>query len=394
MAEILEGIRVLDFGRYIAGPFCAALLADFGAEVIRIEPPEGADDRYLMPISEDGEGALFLQSNRGKKSLTLDMSTDAGRALQDQLVATADVVIANMPAGALEKVGLDYDRLKAIKPDIILTVATAWGMNGKNRKAGGFDGTGQAISGAMLLSGNPGEPYRAATSYVDYSTAISCAFGTLAAIIRKMKSGEGSLVETSLIGTALTMTTPMLMEEATGARSRVATGNRSPIAGPSDLFAASDGWVLAQVIGQSMFRRWAKLMDRQDLIENPKFATDILRGENGAELSRIMAEWCGSRSVQNCLELLQNARIPVTQLLSPTQILEPERGLSEAFLNWMQGPSSTSPLPVARPVAEVSGMDPSQARPAPVLGADTFETLQGLGLSKDEVAELRSIGVV
>lgn len=394
MTGILDGIKVLDFGRYIAGPFCAAMLADLGAEVIRIEPPTGADDRYLIPVTDDGEGALFLQSNRGKKSLTLDTTTDAGRALQDKLIATADVVIVNMPPIALEKMGLDYETLKAIRPDIILTVATAWGLTGPKRNANGFDGTGQAISGAIWLSGEADQPYRAATSYVDYSTAISCAYGTLAAIIRKMRSGEGSLVQTSLVGTALTMTTPMLMEAATGVRDRVPTGNRSPIAGPSDLFAALDGWVLTQVIGQPMFRRWARLMERPELIEDPRFASDILRGDNGVELSRIMSEWCGTRGVQDCLDALQAARIPATQLLRPQQVLAPEHGLAEGFLNWMDHPASATPLPVARPLAAITGMDPGEIRPAPRLGADTRSVLQGLGLPDDEISRLRESRVV
>lgn len=394
MTDILEGIRVLDFGRYIAGPFCAAMLADMGAEVIRIEPPGGADDRYLIPVTEAGEGALFLQSNRGKQSLTLDMTREEGQAIARRLIATADVVIANAPPAALKQQGLDYDSLRAIRPDIILTVATAWGLTGPNRNASGFDGTGQAISGAIWLSGNPGQPFRAATSYVDYSTAISCASGTLAAIIRKLRTGEGSLVETSLIRTALTMTTPMLMEEASGARSRVPTGNRSPIAGPSDLFATRDGWVLTQVIGQGMFRRWAKLVERPDLIDDPRFATDILRGDNGEELSRIMAAWCAPKTVDECLETLTAARIPAARLLRPAEVLEPQFGLTEGFLNWMDYPGAARPLPVARPVAEVTGMNAAAVRPAPALGAHTDDLLRGIGLSDAEISRLRSEGIV
>ncbi len=393
MTTILEGIRVLDYGRYIAGPFCAAMLADLGAEVIRIEPPGGADDRWLIPVTAGGEGALFLQSNRGKRSLTLDLAKPEGLAIARRLIATADVVVANAPPAALAQQGLDYDSLRVVKSDIILTVATAWGLTGPNRDASGFDGTGQAISGAIWLSGTPGQPFRAATSYVDYSTAISCAYGTLAAIIRRMRTGQGGLVETSLIGTALTMTTPMLMEEATGVRSRVPTGNRSPIAGPSDLFATSDGWVLTQVIGQGMFRRWAKLVGRSELLEDPRFATDILRGDNGAELSRIMAEWCAPRTVEDCLATLKSARIPATRLLKPAEVLQPEHGLG-GFLNWMAQPGEPQPLPVARPVAAITGMDPAAIRPAPALGAHTDAVLADLGLSMAEIGRLRENGAI
>lgn len=393
MAQILDGVRVVDFGRYIAGPFCAAMLADLGAEVIRVEPPEGADDRWLMPVKPGGEGALYLQSNRGKQSLTLDTMTAAGRAVMDRLIATADVVIANAPPGALRQMGLDYDRLRTIRPDVILTVATAFDRQGPLADASGFDGTGQAVSGAMYLSGPPGQPYRAATSYVDFSTAISCAFGTLAALIHKMRTGEGNLVEASLVNTALTMTTPILIEEATAARHRAPTANRSPIAGPSDLFAARDGWVLVQVIGQGMFRRWAGLVGRPELVEDPRFASDILRGDHGAELSAIMAAWCAPRSVTECTEALQASRIPATNLLKPAEVLDPLNRLT-SHLGFMHFPGIEVALPVARPLAALAGSDFSNIASAPTLGQHSDAVLDGLGLDANEIAALRKGGIV
>lgn len=393
MQPILDGVRVVDFGRYIAGPLCAAMLADLGAEVIRVEPPGGADDRFLMPVTPGGEGALFLQSNRGKRSLTLDTARPEGRALMDRLIAGADVVVANAPPKALKHMGLDYPTLAALKPDIVVTQATAFDPHGPKAGESGFDGTGQAVSGAMYLSGPPGQPYRAATSYVDFSTAIACAFGTLAALIRRMKTGQGGLVEGSLVGTALNMVTPILIEEATGARRRAPTANRSPIAGPSDLFAARDGWVLIQVIGQGMFRRWAALVGRPELAGDPRFATDILRGDNGADLSAIMAGWCAGRSVADCLDLLRKARIPATHLLRPEQVLQPEHGLTSG-LGWMTYPGLVQPVPVAKPPAMLAGADFSTIRPAPLLGQDTDAVLGGLGLTQAEIAALRAEGVV
>ncbi|MGE3843245.1 MAG: CoA transferase, partial [Vicinamibacterales bacterium] len=192
MAAILEGIRILDFGRYIAGPYCAALLADLGAEVIRIERPAGGDDRYLMPATRSGEGAMFIQANRGKKSLTLELGKPGAAQIVKALVASSDVVIANFSPGALRHFGLDYETLKAIRPDIILSTICAHDSKSEHAEVVGFDGVGQAISGAIYLTGEPGRPYRSATSYVDYSTAISAAFGTLAALMQRMRTGEGS----------------------------------------------------------------------------------------------------------------------------------------------------------------------------------------------------------
>lgn len=393
MKSILSGLRVLDFGRYIAGPYCAAMLADLGADVIRIEQPGGADDRWLMPITPEGEGALFLQSNRAKRSLTLDVTKPEGRAVMERLIAGADIVVANAPPAALVQMGLSYPQLRALREDIILTSAGAFDAQSPLADASGFDGTGQAVSGAMYLSGPPGQPYRAATSYVDFSTAISCAYGTLAAVIHRMKTGEGTFVEASLVNTALNMVTPILMEEATGARNRSPTANRSPIAGPSDLFATTDGWVLVQVIGAGMFRRWAKLVGQPELTSEPRFASDILRGENGEELSRLMGAWCATRSVAQCLSELRAARIPATHLLQPADVLDPVHQLRQT-LGWMTYSGLATPLPVAQPPAVIGGVRLGDVPPAPRLGAHTDEILLAAGYSDREIATLRAAALI
>ena len=155
---VLEGTRVLDFGRYIAGPYCAGVLAQLGADVIRVERPDGGEDRYLAPVTDSGEGALFLQVNRNKRGLALDPTTPAGREIVNRLVARADVVVANLPPASFQAMGLDYEALKALKPDIILTAITAFGSEGPESERVGFDGIAQAMSGSMYLSGQRDDP--------------------------------------------------------------------------------------------------------------------------------------------------------------------------------------------------------------------------------------------
>jgi len=155
MNNILEGVRVLDFGRYIAGPFCATLLADLGADVIRIEKPVGGEDRYTVPITEDGEGAYYMQFGRNKRGMTLNPRSSEGREITRRLVKTSDVVVANLPFPALKKLGLDYETLASIKPDIILTTGSALGSTGPYAARGGFDTVAQAMSGGMYLNGTP-----------------------------------------------------------------------------------------------------------------------------------------------------------------------------------------------------------------------------------------------
>ena len=382
----LAGVRVLDLGRFIAGPYCAAMLADQGAEVIRIEPPDGAPDREVMPIGLAGRGALYLQMNRNKRSLTLDLAGPRGRAAFERLLATSDVVVVNMPPAALKRARLDYDTLRAIRPDIVLTTVSAYGPDGESRDRTGFDGTGQALSGAMALTGTGERPLRAAASYVDYGTGIAAAFATVSALYERRATGRGQHVETSLLATALAMMNPMLIEEAAGARSRAPIGNRSPIAGPSDLFATRDGWVMVQIIGDVMFRRWASLVERPDLTQDPRFATDIDRGENGAELSAIMAAWCAERTSEQAIAALAAAKLPSCRALTPAEALHAAPVRDSGVFREESVPGGT--VPVATRAIRTHAAEARGLTPAPALGADTAAILTELGYTRAEIDEL------
>ncbi|QRG09613.1 CoA transferase [Xanthobacter dioxanivorans] len=382
----LDGARILDLGRYIAAPYCAAMLADQGAEVIRIEPPAGAPDREVMPIGVPGRGALYVQMNRNKKSLVLDLESTAGRAAFERLVASSDAVIVNLPPAALKRARLDYDSLRACRPDIILTTISAFGPEGDSRDRIGFDGTGQALSGAMHLTGTGERPLRAAVSYVDYATGISAAFATLAALYERRVTGRGQHVQASLLGTALAMTNPMLIEEAMGARSRVAIGNLSPIAGPSDLFRTRDGWVMVQVIGDGMFRRWAEFIGRPGLAEDPRFSSDIGRGEHGEELSAIMAGWCATRSSEDCLDELAAARIPACKALTPADALAAPENMAGGF--FCEEEILGRRVPIATRTVRTVAAQARAHRPAPDLGADSHDLLACLGYGPEEIANL------
>ena len=392
MTGILDGIRVLDFGRWIAGPYAAHVLAGFGADVIRVERPKGEDDRYLMPVTDHGEGAQFLQCNGGKRCMTLAMTSDEGRAVMRRLIAKTDVVIANYSPGALRYFGLDYDTLKRIKPDIILASASAYGSTGDLAERIGFDGVGQAVSGAIYLTGEPGKPTRAATAPIDFATSLSLAYGTLAAIIGKMRTGEGAHVEASLVGTSLNITNQILMEEATGFRHREPTGNRSPMSSPSDIFEATDGWFIMQVIGQKVFERWCRLIERDDLITDPRFLNDDLRGEHGAELSRIMQDWCAGRTRDDCVEILTKANIGCGPVLSPAEVMGGTLGLRQTYMRDVSFPES-APVPVVPPPARLSRGSVAIDRP-PLLGEHTDEVLADFGFEPEEIAALRDKGTI
>ncbi|HEY1929912.1 MAG TPA: CoA transferase, partial [Caulobacteraceae bacterium] len=249
MEGVLSGVRVLDFGRYIAGPYCAMLLGEFGADVIRIEKRTGGEDRFQAPLTDAQDGGLFLQMNRNKRGMTLDPMTPDGRAVVGRLVETADVVVANLPPQTLAAMGLDYDSLAAIKPDIILTMVTAYGRGGPYSDRVGFDGVGQVMSGAAYMTSEAdGErPYRFQAPWVDFGTALHCAYGTVLALMARQQTGRGQVVEGALLATALTVGNGLLIEQDVLNINRVPTGNRGQTSGPVDIFRTRDGWILVQV---------------------------------------------------------------------------------------------------------------------------------------------------
>ncbi|MGO4330357.1 CaiB/BaiF CoA transferase family protein [Cupriavidus sp. 2TAF22] len=394
MSKVLDGIRVLDFGRYIAGPFCAALLADFGADVIRIDRVGGSEDRFVMPVTDTGEGAFFLQVNRNKRSLTLDVDSPGGRGIVQRLLKTADVVIANMPPDTLANLGLDYTTISAVKPDIILTASTAFGTHDDASHRVGFDGIGQAMSGAVHISGQPGSPTKAMVPVVDFSTALSSALGTVMALYERRSSGKGQSVDASLLQTALNLSSGVLIEEATLQINRQATGNRSPIAGPSDIFRVADGWIIVQVIGQSLFKRWARMVGAPDLMNDPRFSDDLLRGENGDALSKMMSEWCASRTREAALSELEAAKIPAGPVYSPREALEDPSIRASGAFTWIEYPGLHGPVPIVSPPARLSRTPPAIDTRPPTIGEHTDEVLREIGYAAEEIDAFRASGVV
>lgn len=394
MQQVLEGIRVLDFGRYIAGPFCASLLADMGADVIRIEKVRGSEDRFLSPVSSTGDGALYMQMGRNKRGLTLNPMKPEGREVVRKLVATADVVVANLPPDTLKAMGLDYDSLRAVKPDIILTMISAFGTGGPYSNRTGFDGLGQAMSGAMYMSGTPEQPMKSYAPFIDFSTAAFSAYGTLAALMHRNNTGEGQVVEGSLFGSALTLMNGTLIEQAMIQRNRTASLNRSQTSAPADTFRTRDGWVLVQSVGGPLFERWAQLMGEPHWLEDPRFSDDISRGDHGEIISERLAHWCAERSSAEVLEAMEKARIPAGPVLSPQQVLDDPHVAARQMLKPVEYPGSDIPAPVMDTPVKLSATPGNVRHRAPTLGEHTDPILEEIGYSKEEIAHLRSQRVV
>ena len=390
----LAGIRVLDFGRFVSGPYAATMLAEYGADVIRIERPGGGEDRGLAPVTPMGEGALFMHTGRNKRSLTLDLGSTEGRELAHRLVETADVVIVNMLAPALATAGLDYPTLAALREDLVYANVTAFGRSGSWSDRPGFDSVGQAMSGAVHLTGPPDQPYRAQVNWVDYATATHVAFAIMLALYERNRSGRGQEIAASLLATAVSFESPALIDQQLLQSNRAGLGNMGYASGPTDLYRARDGWLVCQVIGNAMFRRWAKVIGEPDLIDDPRFVTDDLRGEHGSVLSALMNGWCGPLTRSEAIDLLANAGVPAGPVLSLQEVLDHSQVDALDLLVPVKVPGAPVPPRIALVPLEMSVSAGAIRRPPPVLGQHTEEVLVELGLTGDTIAGLSCRGIV
>ena len=394
MSEILEGVKVLDFGRYIAGPFCGALLADYGADVIRIERVNGSEDRYVTPVTEDGQGAMFLQLNRNKLGLTLNPTKEKGKEIIKKLVERSDIVIANLPEQTLKSMSLDYERLKVINPGIILTSNTAFGTSGPYAERVGFDGVAQAMSGAMDMTGDPDQPTKAYAPYVDFCSASLAAFGTVLAYLEKLKTGRGQRVQTSLLQTALTTTNNLLIEQELLDINRIASMNRAQTSGPSDTFQTKDGWILVQTVGQPLFERWVSLMGEEEWLDDERFKDDLSRGDNGHLISERMSEWCAERTSKEAIDELEKSRIPVGEVLRAQETLKERHIVEKGSFVKLSYPTLKEEYSVVGPAIELSENPGKIKHRSPELGEHNQQILMELGYTQEEINQLKQDRII
>ena len=399
MSQVLDGVRVLDFGRYIAGPCCGMMLGDLGADVIRIEKIDGSEDRYTAPVGEGAEGeasvgSSYLHLNRNKRGMTLNPMKPEGQGIVKRLVATADVVIANLPTETLGAMGLDYDSLRAVKEDIILTTVSAFSSVGPYKDRVGFDGIAAAMSGMMHLSGHADEPMKAHTPWVDFGTASAATIGTLSALLHRKATGEGQRVEGSLLGTALLFNNGALIEQAMIHADRVGSGNRGQTAGPVDAFKCKDDWIIVQVVGQPLYERWARLMGDDYWLNDPKFKDDLARGDNGVEISAQMQKWCQDKTREDAIAILSEARIPTGHIYKPADTLTDPQVLGGDFLQDVDYPGTPGPAPLAKLHIRMSKTPAGIRMRAPTLGEHTNNIMRDLGYDDATIAALREKRVI
>lgn len=389
----LDGLRVVDFTRVLAGPFCTALLADLGAEIIKIEPPQGDDYRHIGPM-RNNESALFTVMNRNKKSLVLDLKNPQAVALVHELVAQSDVVIENFRPGVAKRLGIDYESLNAVRPDIVYVSVSGFGQTGPAAGRPAYDIVIQAMSGLMQATGSPdGPPTLIGEAVADVLSGIFASWGAMVALYSREKTGRGSHVDVSMFESTLAFAATSVSRYLFTGRDPVRVGNRHPLSAPFGVFTAADGHFVLAVLNNRLFTQLAQLIGRPDIASDPRFATDELRAENEAALRACIEAWSGQRTVDEVVAALEEAAIPGAPIWHISQALTSEHIRHSGFLQDVDDERLPGLRLPSQPV-KFSGYARTQTRRAPRLGEHTHDIMhQLLGLSADKIAELQTLGV-
>lgn len=390
----LSGIRVIDFGRFIAGPYCGMLLADMGADVVRVDRRQGSEDRYTGPVTDGGEGGGFLSLNRNKRSITLDTGKPESAEIIRRLVKTADVVVANLPVAVMKKMRIDYESLCAVKPDIILARVSAFGPDGPYANRVGFDSVAQGMSGAMSLTGFAGAPIKAAVPYCDYGTALHTAFGIAMALIHRERTGEGQIVDGALLATGVTFMQALIAERSVLGIVREQRGNAAFYSAPADTYQTKDGWIVIQTIGGDMFARWCKMVGREEWASDPRFVDDLSRADNRGAITEAMSAWMAARTTAEAIAELELARVPAGTVYDLGEVLEDPQVAARELLQYVDYPDAPKPVPLANTAFRLSKTPGGIRHRAPTLGEHTDEVLGEIGYSADEIAKLRAAQAV
>jgi len=392
----LAGVRVLEATTTWAGPMCGCLLADFGADVIKVELPDGEISRTIPPFLPETNppvSNMHATVNRNKRSLSLDLRTPDGREIFLKLATGSDVVLENFRPGTMDKWGVGYEAVRRVKPDIIYTSISGFGQYGPDHDRAGYDTLAQAASGFMSLNGNrEGAPVRAATALGDDLAGMHGALATLAALSHHHRTGEGQHVDVSLLDSILFQSNGNLTLGALGVPLQ-RWGNESPYAMPANVYACRDGHIRLAVVLDSHWKILARLIGRPDLAENPEFSQQANRFNHREEANALIAAWCAPRSADEVLALFIKAGLAAAPIRTYAQAAQDPHVLARDMLQDTRQ-ADGSVVPITGPAAKFSRTPTRVRTEAPALGTHDEEILHNLGFSTTEIERLREKGVI
>jgi len=391
----LDGVRVIDCSRVLAGPFCGMLLADLGADVIKVEDTGSGDESRTWPPMVEGESAAYLVCNRNKRGVAVDLKTPEGAEVLRRLAAGADVLIENFRTGAMEGFGLGYEALARLNPRLVYCSISAFGRTGPRRDEPGYEALMQAFSGIMSITGEPdGPPVRCGVSFLDLATGILAAFGIVSALRLRDRTGRGQRVDCSLLATALGLLNYHAEGYLLAGQVPRALGSAHPSLSPYRNFRCRDGqWVFVAAANDRFWQRLARALGLEELAADPRFATNVERVRHRRELEARLEEAIARYDRAELLARLAEAGVPATPVNTVDQVLADPQTAALGMIEHVLHPRlGTIPL-LGTPV-RFSAMTPGVRRPAPLQGEHTDEVLAECGFSAAEVAALRARKVV
>jgi crotonobetainyl-CoA:carnitine CoA-transferase CaiB-like acyl-CoA transferase len=397
MSGPLDGIKVLDLSRVLAGPWCTMTLADLGAEVWKVEAPKGGDEtRKWAPPSVGGISTYYLAVNRNKKALAIDMATERGAALMRDLVRRADIVVENFLAKSLKRLGLDYDSLKAIRPDVIHCSISGYGRDGALADQPGYDFVIQAEAGLMAITGTrEGEPTRFGVAITDLVSGMNATQAILAALYHRERTGEGQSIDISLYRSGIQLLANIASGYLNTGKEPERFGNAHPSIVPYQSFATADGLLALAVGTDEQFRRLClAVLGRPDLAAAPEFATNRKRAENRAALVADLAAIFREQPTQAWLDRLAAAQVPAGKVRKVSETFTDQPELAGAMVAEVPHPE-LGRVKVVRSPMRFSASSLAEPNHPPLLGEHTAEVLQQvLGLAPTEIAALHHEGVL
>ena len=396
MHQILSGIRVLELGQLIAGPFAAKTLADFGAEIIKVESPQEGDPLRKWRMIHEGTSVWWQAQSRNKQSICIDLRVKEGQEIVRRLAKEADVLIENFRPGIMEKWGMGWDELHTLNPKLIMLRVSGYGQDGPRRDEPGFAAIAEATAGLRYITGHPGEvPARAGLSLGDTIAGLHGALGVLLALYeRDARGGEGQMIDVALYEAVFNLTESLLPEYHVFGAVRQPAGGALPGIAPSNAYPCSDGqYVLIAANGDSLFKRLMELIGRADLANDPDLARNDGRAKRAEEIDQIIGEWSKQRTLEDILSALQSIAVPAGRIYTAKDIAEDPHYRARGVIQTVE---SAGGLKVEMPgvVPKLSNNPGAIRHRAPTLGEHTDSILQSLGLSAEQIKALKEAGIL
>ena len=391
----LDGIRVLDLSRVIAGPWCGALLGDFGADVIKVEDTDAGDESRTWPPQKDGETAAYLLFNRNKRGMTLDLKSPEGVEVIKALVQKSDVLVENFRTGTMESFGLGYDVLAEINPRLIYCSVSAFGRTGPRKDSPGYEALMQAFSGIMSITGEPGgPPVRSAVSFLDLTTGILCALGVTAAVHQRERTGLGQRVDGSLLDTAVGLLAYHAEGYLLAGLVPKALGSGHPSLSPYRNFKCRDGqWIFIAAANDRFWGKLTRALGLEAMAADPRFVKNGDRVANRAELEAMLEKIIGEYDREPLLKRLEEADVPATPVNTVDQVMNDPQTIARGMIERVVHPK-LGEIPVVGTPLKFSRMNPGVRRAAPLRGEHTDAVLAECGLSPERIRELRDKKVI